>query len=69
MDSFSAVLVTDRAAELRDTLLSGKPTPITYDTKGTPDAVLAEDKLIEKEPLPIRPEAVRVVPVETLFEK
>lgn len=69
MDTFSAVLVTDRAAELRETLLSGKPTPITYDTKGTPEAVLAEDKLIEKEPLPIRPEAVRVVPVESLFEK
>lgn len=69
MNDFSAVLVTDRAAELREALLSGKPTPITYDTKGTPDAVLAEDKLIEKEPLPVGPENVRVVPVEALFEK
>src|SRR5205823_4873984 len=41
---FRVAIVTRDAKALRETLLSGKPTPITYDTQGTPEEVLAEDK-------------------------
>jgi len=68
-DRLQLVIVADKAADVRAALTSGKPTPITYDTEGTPAAILEEDKLIEKEPLPFRPEDVRVVPVEHTFEK
>ena len=44
------------------------PTPITYDTAGTPPEILAEDKLIEKFPVPLNKDAVRVVPVDQMFE-
>ena len=49
--------------------MSGEPTPITYDTKGTPPAIEAQDKLIEKFPVPIAKANVRVVPVDQMFEK
>ena len=32
-------------------------------------AILEEDKLIEKEPLPVSPESVRIVPAAQMFEK
>lgn len=69
MDHFAIAIVTDKAADLRARLLDGKPTPITYDTAGTPPAIQEEDRLIEKEPLPVSAEAVRVVPVEQMFER
>jgi len=69
LDSFAVAIVADKAAEVRAQLVDGRPTPITYDTAGTPAEILAEDKLIEKEPLPIKPEAVRIVPVEQMFER
>ncbi len=69
MDNFSVVIVTDKAADVRARLLDGKPTPITYDTKGTPAAILEEDKLIQKEPLPVTADAIRIVPVDHMFER
>jgi zinc protease len=62
------VIVTKNAAQLREELLSGKPTPITYpmpkDRK-----VLDEDQKIEAFPLGLKPDEVRVVRAEDLFEK
>ena len=52
-----------------DKLVSGAPTPITYDTKGTPAAIEAEDAIIERFPLPVDKADVRVVPVDQMFEK
>jgi zinc protease len=69
MDRFSVAIVADKAAELRARLLDGKPTPITYDTAGTPPAILEEDKLIEKEPIPVAADAIRIVPVDQMFER
>ena len=69
MDNFAVAIVSDKAAEVKDRLAGGQPTPITYDTGGTPPAVLEEDKLIEKEPLPIRADAIRVVPAAQMFER
>jgi zinc protease len=61
------VIVAQDAASLRQTLLSGKPTPLTYDTQGTPDNVLAEDKIIAAYPL--KDVQVKIVPVAEMFEK
>jgi zinc protease len=60
-------VVTRDAAALRDLLQSGKPTPITYDTQGTPEAVLTEDKQIES--FPLKDVRVKIVPVERMFEE
>ena len=45
-DGIKVAIVARDAAGLRELLTSGKPTPITYDTQGTPEDVLAEDKQI-----------------------
>ncbi len=63
---FTVAIVTRDAAALRDALTSGKPTPITYDTQGTPEDVLAEDKVIAAYPL--KDVSVKVVPVGEMFE-
>jgi zinc protease len=71
VDGLTIAIVADtKAAQtVADTLLSGAPTGITYDTAGTPAEVLAEDDLIKRFPIPIEKDAVRVVPVEKMFEK
>jgi zinc protease len=69
MEHFSVAIVSDKAADLKAQLVSGQPTPITYDTAGTPAAILEEDKLIEKEALPVTAESVRIVPAAQMFEK
>ncbi|MHC5541221.1 M16 family metallopeptidase [Singulisphaera rosea] len=60
-------IVAQEASALRDILLSGKPTPITYDTQGTLDSILAEDKIIAD--FPLNDVKVKVVPVAEMFEK
>ncbi|WP_422930587.1 M16 family metallopeptidase [Singulisphaera sp. PoT] len=60
-------IVAQEAAALKEALLSGKPSPIVYDTEGTPETILAEDKVIETFPLDNL--NVKVVPVGELFEK
>lgn len=62
-------IVADDAQQLADKLASDAPTPITYDTAGTRPDILAEDKIIEKFPVPVAKDAVKVVPVEQMFEK
>jgi len=66
---FQIAVVTDHAEKFRSELLSGAPTPIHYDTKGTPEAVLAEDKTIEKFSIPVKAEDVRVVPASEMFQR
>jgi zinc protease len=68
LQGLSIAIVAEKGQELADRLVSGEPTPITYDTKGTPPEVEAEDKVIEKFPLKVLKENVRVVPVEQMFE-
>ena len=62
-------IVSDKATALRTELLSGKPTPMSYDTKDTPAEVLARDKSIEGFPLPFTPSRVKIVPAGVVFEK
>jgi zinc protease len=63
----TVAIVARDAAALRDLLASGKPTPLVYDTEGTPPDVLAEDKEIAA--FPLKGLSVRIVPVAQMFEK
>ena len=65
-EGMKVAIVARDAAGLRELLTSGKPTPITYDTQGTPEDVLAEDKQIAA--FPLKDVSVRIVPVEQMFE-
>jgi zinc protease len=67
--NLSVAIVSEKGEALRETLLSGKPTPIVYDTKDTPPEVMKEDKIIEKFPLALKPAKVKVVPVDKMFEQ
>ncbi len=66
-DGMKVAIVARDAAGLRELSTSGKPTPLTYDTQGTPEDVLAEDKQIAV--FPLKDVSVRIVPVEQMFEK
>lgn len=62
-------IATHDAAAVKAQLVAGTPSPIVYAVK-KPQAVLDEDKVIERFPLGIASEAdVRVVPVEKMFEE
>ncbi len=67
--NLAIAIVSDKAAAVKEALLSGKPTPIVYDTSDTPPEVIAEDKVIEKVPLAVTPERTRIVPVDDMFER
>jgi zinc protease len=66
---WAAALVTPRAEQVREQLLQGSPTPIVYDTGGTPPEILEEDQVIEKLPLPVFAPTTTVRPVELLFAR
>ena len=66
-EGMTVAIVAKDAAGLRELLVSGKPTPLVYDTQGTPEDVLAEDKQIAV--FPLKNVSVRIVPVEQMFEK
>jgi zinc protease len=67
--NLAIAIVTDDAAGVRDRLLSGAPTPITYQTPTTSEALLKEDKEIEAWPLPVDTARVRIVPAAEMFER
>jgi zinc protease len=64
----AVAVVTQQAEAFRDKLLSGEPTPLVYDTEGTPAEVLAEDKIIERYRLDTSADRVQIVPVEKMFD-
>jgi zinc protease len=66
--NLSVAVVTRDAESFRDAVLSGKPSPLHYDTEGTPADILDEDKLIEAFPLRVNHDRVRILPVERMFE-
>jgi zinc protease len=68
-EKLAVVVVGDGVAALTAALASGRPTPMVYDTKDTPSAVLAEDEIIEKYPLRISAGDIKIVPVKNMFEK
>ncbi|MFV8753729.1 M16 family metallopeptidase [Nannocystaceae bacterium ST9] len=60
------VIVTGQAATIREQLLSSEPTTITYASPKS-DAVLSEDRVIGEYALGIAADAIRVVPVDSMF--
>jgi zinc protease len=65
----SIAIVADKGQTIVDQLTSGAPTPIIYDTAGTPAAIVAEDDIIKRFPVAFEKDACRVVPVDQMFEK
>ena len=61
------VVVTKDAESLRDAILDGKPSPITYAAPKPPE-ILEEDKVIQTYPVTVEKANVRVVPVEQVFQ-
>jgi zinc protease len=61
-------IVTGDAQGLQRALVSGAPTPISYETPKPPE-ILAEDQKIAAFPLGISADAVSVVPVAEAFER
>lgn len=64
---FVVAIVARDAAALKKTLLEGSPTPIAYDTQGTPEGILSEDKAIAA--FPLKNVKVEVIPVGKMFER
>ena len=63
-----AMVTEDGSASLQ-TLLSGKPTPIHYESPGTPSDILGEDQLIQKFPVAVNQQHSRVITPADLFER
>ncbi|HUD71712.1 MAG TPA: pitrilysin family protein [Dongiaceae bacterium] len=68
-ENLKVVIVADGARGLVQELTSGAPTPIVYQTPTDDPALLAEDKEIERFPLGINAEALRIYPASTMFEE
>jgi zinc protease len=66
-EGLKVAIVASNANELKEILSSGQSTPISYDTQGTPEDVLAEDKMIASYPL--KNVSVTVIPVAKMFEE
>jgi zinc protease len=64
--NLSVVMVAADAEALRDALLSSEDASITYDAP-KPKELLDEDARIAARPLPLKPESIRIRPVEEVF--
>lgn len=62
------VLITQDAEAMKQKILSGEATPITYAGQ-QPREVLEQDRLIAAFPLPVTPERVTVMSINEVFEK
>jgi len=61
------VFVAKDGEKLREALVSNKPSPMSYNSP-KPQEILDEDKIIEKYPIPLKAESVKIVPVEQVFQ-
>ncbi|HUQ92568.1 MAG TPA: pitrilysin family protein [Bryobacteraceae bacterium] len=66
-ENITIVLVGQDCAKLRDAIVSQAASPISYNSP-KPDDILEEDKMVEKLPLRIKAENIRIIKVETIFE-
>jgi len=67
-ENMAIVAVAPDAERLAEALATDAPSPMTYNAE-MPAEVLAEDAVIERYPLGIAPEAVRIVPEAEVFER
>ena len=65
-ENFAAVFVSDNAAAVKAYLEADEPSPMHYNS-APEEGVLEADKTIEK--IPVQPAEVRVVSVESMFQK
>ncbi len=61
------VMITSDAEAMKQKLLSGVPTSITY-AGPRPQAVLDEDQAIARFPIPVRASDITIVPIDRVFE-
>jgi zinc protease len=61
------VAVAKDAEGLKKALVEGPPSPMTYNA-AKPEDLLAEDKIVEKWPVNVKPENVRILPEEEVFK-
>ena len=66
-DAMRIVMITKDAAGLREAIISGKTSPITYNS-AKPKEITDEDKVIEVYKINVKPEDVVIVPVDKVFE-
>jgi zinc protease len=66
-DRMRVVLITKDAEGLRDSIIKGTPSPIKYNSPKPAD-IMAEDQIIEKYKINVRPEQVVIVPVDRVFQ-
>ena len=66
-EAMRIVMVTKDAEGLRGAIISGKPSPINYNS-AKPKEITDEDKVIETYKINVKPEDVVIVPVEKVFE-
>jgi zinc protease len=61
------VVVAKNCEDLKKKVLDGAPSPMTYNSPKPPE-VLEEDKVVERWKIDLKPDAVRILPVEKVFE-
>jgi zinc protease len=66
-DRLVIAAVSNNGEELKKQLASGAPSPITYNSP-KPEAILKEDKTVETWPLELKPENIKVIPVDQVFQ-
>ena len=66
-DHLAIVAVAKNGEELKKELAGDGPSPITYNSP-KPEAILAEDKIVEKWPLRLSADNIKVVPVDQVFQ-
>jgi zinc protease len=66
-DRIVIAAVTRNGEDLKRQLLSEDPSPMTYNSP-KPNEITDEDKLVEKWPLKLRPEDIKVRPVNEVFQ-
>ncbi len=66
-DKLAIAIVADHAEELKQQLASDDPSPMTYNTP-KPKDVLDVDKIVEKWPLHLKAESIKIVPADQVFQ-
>jgi zinc protease len=61
-------MITANGAPIAEAVATGKPSPLQYDTEGTPEEILVEDRLIDRYPLKLNGNRLRVVHSDQMFE-
>jgi zinc protease len=65
-ERLSIAIVANHAEDLKKALVSEDPSPISYNSPKAAE-VVETDKIVEKWPLHLRPEDIKIVPVDSVF--